>query len=81
MFKVKKSLKFSGGFFRSSSHANRQLAIIITFLTLSIFDSLHKFLAPSLGPLKFGILIALFCVFQLIQHIHYVFGSKLTTVS
>ena len=30
---------------------------------LSIFDSLYKFSAASLGPVKFRILIAFFCVF------------------
>ena len=65
VFKVKKSLKFSWSFFCSWSYTNWQLAIIMIFLTLSTFYSLYKFSDPSLVPLKFRILIALFCVFSI----------------
>ena len=64
MFKVKRSPKFSASFFHSWMYTNQQLTIIVIFLTLSIFDSLYIFLSPSLGPLKFRILIALFCIFS-----------------
>ena len=68
VLKVKKSLKFSGNFFCSWLYTNQQfnwLLLYITFLTLSIFNFLHKFLAPSFGLLKFRILVAFFCVFSI----------------
>ena len=72
VFKVNKSQKFSGSFFRSWLYTTGYY-----YISYSIFDSLYEFSAPSFGPLKFRILIALFCFFNWLEYTYFIFDHIL----
>ena len=58
-------------------YTNRQFSIVVICWSVYIFDSLYRLLASARGPLKFRILIALFCSFSIFSTVWFLFCPQI----